>query len=358
LFFNPGIAWIAAQLDLEREVACDDWVLQQNDPLPYASCLAKVVETTIWPYRAMSAPGAFLTRRAMSVRIERLLTTHRDVRVRTSLGPAGLVIAAVTALGIVAAFVSPSFAYPAPAPVVANAPVAARHAAAEKTATPEIRTEVINHYVTVTAPPQASVASSKPVVTSKPAAAPTVHAIPSAVAHTVANAVSAASSAAAASASSHSDRGVQVAANSPDYIDELNAAGYTNLTIDELMELKAVGVTGDYIRGIIAAGVPKPTVRQLTELRALGVQPDYVRAMRQYLGTFDVRTISGLKAVGVTPEYVDELSNAGYRNLTGRELETLKAVGIDGAFIRNAAAHGFHNLTVDQLVRLKTSGIL
>jgi beta-lactamase regulating signal transducer with metallopeptidase domain len=361
LFFNPGIAWIAAQLDLEREVACDDWVLQQNDPLPYASCLAKVVETTIWPYRAMSAPGAFLTRRAMSVRIERLLTTHRDVRVRTSLGPAGLVVAAVTALGIVAAFVSPSFAYPAPAPVVAKAPAVAvaftPHLVAAKTPQPEIRTEVINHYVTVTAPPQAAPVSA-PKQMPKPAAAPTVHAIPSAVAHTVANAVSAASSAAAASASAHADRSVQVAANSPDYIDELNAAGYTNLTIDELMELKAVGVTGDYIRGIIAAGVPKPTVRELTELRALGVQPDYVRAMRQYLGSFDVRTISSLKAVGVTPEYVNDLSNAGYRNLTGRELETLKSLGIDGAFIRNAAAHGFHNLTVEQLVRLKTSGLL
>src|SRR6185437_825985 len=111
LFFNPGIAWLVAQLDLEREVACDDWVLQQNDPLPYANCLAKVVETAVWPYRAMSAPGAFLTRRAMSVRIERLLTSHRDVRVRTSLGPTGAVVAALAALGIAAAFVSPSFAY-------------------------------------------------------------------------------------------------------------------------------------------------------------------------------------------------------------------------------------------------------
>ena len=72
LFFNPGIIWLVGQLDLEREVACDDWVLLQDEALPYATCLAKVVETTIWPYRAMSAPGAFVTRRAMSVRIERL----------------------------------------------------------------------------------------------------------------------------------------------------------------------------------------------------------------------------------------------------------------------------------------------
>ncbi len=37
LFFSPGILWLVSQLDLEREVACDDWVLQQNKALPYAT---------------------------------------------------------------------------------------------------------------------------------------------------------------------------------------------------------------------------------------------------------------------------------------------------------------------------------
>ena len=61
LFFNPAVAWIAARLDLEREIACDDWVLQQNDALPYANCLAKVVAAAVWPHRAVAAPGAFVT---------------------------------------------------------------------------------------------------------------------------------------------------------------------------------------------------------------------------------------------------------------------------------------------------------
>ncbi len=121
LFFNPGIAWLVAQLDLEREVACDDWVLQQNDAVPYASCLAKVVETTMWPCPAMSAPGAFVTRRDMSVRIERLLLRHRDVRVRTSLGPIGLAVTAFATLCIAIAFVSPSIAYTT-APVPPTSP--------------------------------------------------------------------------------------------------------------------------------------------------------------------------------------------------------------------------------------------
>jgi len=121
LFFNPGIAWLVAHIDLEREVACDDWVLQQNEALPYATCLARVVETAMWPHRAMSAPGAFVTRRDMSVRIERLLTAHRDVGVRTSFGPIGIAIAVLGTLCVAAAFVSPSFAYTAPSQAVLTA---------------------------------------------------------------------------------------------------------------------------------------------------------------------------------------------------------------------------------------------
>ncbi len=87
-FFSPGIHWISRQIDLEREVACDDWVLEQTQAsLPYAQCLARIVEMTAWPHTALAAPGVFITRRSMSVRIERLLAHGRDARVRLALGP-------------------------------------------------------------------------------------------------------------------------------------------------------------------------------------------------------------------------------------------------------------------------------
>jgi beta-lactamase regulating signal transducer with metallopeptidase domain len=111
-FFNPGILWIVGQLDLEREVVCDDWVLNQTAEIrQYATCLARVAEITAWPYRAMAAPGAFITRRSMSIRVERLLEAGRDIRIRTSLGPAGSAVVILAVLGILAAFVSPSIAY-------------------------------------------------------------------------------------------------------------------------------------------------------------------------------------------------------------------------------------------------------
>ncbi len=112
LFFSPGIHWIAAQANLEREVACDDWVLERTQAsLPYARCLARIVERVAWPPRAVAAPGAFNTRRHISIRIERILSRRRNAGVRVALFPAVAGAAASFAFTVLCATVSPSIAW-------------------------------------------------------------------------------------------------------------------------------------------------------------------------------------------------------------------------------------------------------
>ena len=114
-FFNPAVLYIAQQLDLEREVACDDWVVRQTERVrPYASCLTKMAEVTAWPHRAMAAPGVFVTRRGLSVRVERLLRAGRDIRTNISFGPAGAVAAALVVIFFLLQNVVPSFAFTLP----------------------------------------------------------------------------------------------------------------------------------------------------------------------------------------------------------------------------------------------------
>src|SRR5579872_2760219 len=111
-FFNPAVLYIAQQLDLEREVACDDWVVHQTKEVrPYATCLTKMAEVTAWPHRPLAAPGVFVTRRGLSVRVERLLRAGRDVRTSISFGPAGAVVAAFVVMFFVLQSVAPSFAF-------------------------------------------------------------------------------------------------------------------------------------------------------------------------------------------------------------------------------------------------------
>ncbi|MGZ3503883.1 MAG: pentapeptide repeat-containing protein [Vulcanimicrobiaceae bacterium] len=149
-FFNPAILWIAQQLDLEREVACDDWVLATTREVrPYAFCLTKMAEATTWPHRPLAAPGVFVTRKSLSIRVERLLRAGRNIGTGIAFGPTGAVAAALIVLFFVLQSVAPSIAYTlpdtpqlaqataAPSPAPSVSPVATPTASATPALTPK-----------------------------------------------------------------------------------------------------------------------------------------------------------------------------------------------------------------------------
>lgn len=111
LGWNPAAQFIGQQLDLEREVACDDWVLSFIGKVrPYALCLTKMAESAAWPRHVIPAPGVFATRKHISLRIERLLGAGRNIATNLSFGPATAAVAVVGAIALVTAFVAPSVA--------------------------------------------------------------------------------------------------------------------------------------------------------------------------------------------------------------------------------------------------------
>lgn len=141
LFFNPAVLYVAAQLDLEREVACDDWVVDQTKEVrPYATCLAKMAEVTAWPHRPLAAPGVFVTRRGLSVRVERLLRAGRNIRTSVAFGPTGAIVAALVVSFFVLQNVAPSFAFTLPQQQAAVAPATAVPHAVVARVTPRAKT--------------------------------------------------------------------------------------------------------------------------------------------------------------------------------------------------------------------------
>jgi beta-lactamase regulating signal transducer with metallopeptidase domain len=144
LGWNPAAIFIGQQLELEREVACDDRVLASVGAVrPYAMCLTKMAETAAWPHHPMPAPGVFTTRKQISLRIERLLATGRDIATTLAIGPAAAAVAAVAALAIVISLVAPSVAAPSVAVPVASLPAVTAAPAIPKrtitTPTPQVR---------------------------------------------------------------------------------------------------------------------------------------------------------------------------------------------------------------------------
>ena len=135
LFFNPAAWLVSRQMDVEREVACDDYVLQLTGAVrPYAFCLTKMAEMTAWPHHPVPAPGVFVTRKNISIRIERLLRTGRAIGSSIAPTTAGVVTAALIAMFFLLRMVTPSIAFtepqvaapaePASTPIVQSEPKA------------------------------------------------------------------------------------------------------------------------------------------------------------------------------------------------------------------------------------------
>ena len=80
---HPVVRWITRQIDLEREIACDDFVVEQTGQArPYASCLTRVVEISGGVRSSIAAAAATEERSHLARRIEMLLdkTRHKGTR--------------------------------------------------------------------------------------------------------------------------------------------------------------------------------------------------------------------------------------------------------------------------------------
>ena len=317
-FFNPAVAFIVRHMDLEREVSCDDSVLECDglEPVPYATCLTKMAEIVAWPYRPLAAPGVFDTRRSLSIRVERLLTSARDNRTRVAAVPALAAVLVIAAAGIAGAAVSPTFSLPCSAVRVAIQTYV-------QPPRPAVHAHLAVHQHTVVRPRIAVRIAAMPMVAVNPSPLP--------------------------QASARADG---------DYIQELADQGYRGLSIEELVQLRSVGVDANYIRSIKDAGYEHPTARQLVQLRATGVTPQDMSGLRERLGALSLDRLVQLHALDVTGAYIDSIAAAGYRNLTADQLIQLRALNIDAAYIKKAQSRGFHNVTVHQLIELKATGLL
>lgn len=126
---HPVVRWITRRIDLEREIACDDFVVEQTGQArPYASCLTRVVEIAGGVRSSLVAAAATEERSHLARRIEMLLDKTRHKGTRLLKIRLSLLVAALIALACVVARTPAVFAFAADSiydqmPVPPEAPV-------------------------------------------------------------------------------------------------------------------------------------------------------------------------------------------------------------------------------------------
>ncbi len=107
-WFNPLVWILGRRIELEREVAADEAVVARtNDAKSYASALWRMAQEMRMPEHVVVAPGAMLTRKQISVRIERLLEETPLAGRRYGAAAFAVAIVALTCVAGVAATAPP-----------------------------------------------------------------------------------------------------------------------------------------------------------------------------------------------------------------------------------------------------------
>jgi Antirepressor regulating drug resistance, predicted signal transduction N-terminal membrane component len=150
------------------------------------------------------------------------------------------------------------------------------------------------------------------------------------------------------------DHGVRIS-----YIKKLADMGYKKLSFEELIRAADHGVRPEIIEALGAAGYKNLSLEQIIRTQDHGVGPTYIKQMAEVgFSNLSLDLLIRMRDHGVGPEYVKEIRAMGYSNISAEQFIRLRDHGVSAAFMRKARERGFNNLSLDELIKLRDADIL
>lgn len=336
LFYHPTVWWVSKRIRAERENCCDDAAISVcNDAVAYARALAQMAESRTAPALAMAA-----NRGPLADRVARLIGARRT---RSEIRSVGIVASLVCLAGAV---------------IAANGFLGLAHTAFASVVPEHTRNFSEPVEAAGEKEPDTAVASSNRAPTNAITDA-RIHSAVEARVHSMVHSAIAETTNEVTRAAYVQQEQTQDSDNQKpkeSYIDGMKAAGFDNLSADELIALKIQGVTPDYVRQMHELGF-KPSIDELISMRVQGITPEYVRNMRAAGFNVDVDKLIGMKVQGITPDYVRGMHDVGVDANDVDELIGLRVQGVTPDYIKEMRAAGVDVKNVDTLIGLRVQGV-
>jgi len=143
---------------------------------------------------------------------------------------------------------------------------------------------------------------------------------------------------------------------SPAFAREIRGAGYTHLSLEDLVRFRIHGVSAELVRSLAALRLRNLSSDDIVRLQIHGATPEYIRTLAAagYQG-LTAEDLVRFRIHGVSPEWINQLAALGYRNVPADDLVRMRIHDVSADFIR-AQQKGDSNLTVDELIRRKIHG--
>ena len=129
---------------------------------------------------------------------------------------------------------------------------------------------------------------------------------------------------------------------------------------DTLIAMRVHGVTAEYISDVERAYPPARSMsnEDFITFRVHGVTPEWLRALSAAgYENITPEQVSGFASLGVSPQYIRELRAAGLPRPSADDLMGLRALGVTGDYVRELAAAGMSDLSVDDVMELRAVGV-
>ncbi|RJS19999.1 peptidase M56 [Corallococcus sp. H22C18031201] len=371
LFYHPAIWWMTRVVRVERENCCDDIaVASSGNSVSYARALTALESLRVLPMEeptpALSALGGSLPQR-----VRRLIAAPK-ARCSSRWVAGASVLTLVSSLAVAAPLTSlvlgqapvpptPPSLLPLPSATRANIENAdSAHGFSVAPAPTPLAKGLSSHATPPRAPrhPVAAVAAPPapplptppvPPLPAMPAFAaqgnplPTPH--PMASPHPTPN------------PRPHPMPGHEDGDDEDGDEDDRTEVGKSDLTVDQLIELKVAGVTPERVNEMKSMGYA-PTVSALVEMGHAGITAEYARDMNTRFGRkLDTDDLVAMRHLGVTPEFIAALKAQGFSVSDPDEVQQARAVGVDEAYVRGLKSAGFSGLSLEDLVQMRAVGV-
>jgi beta-lactamase regulating signal transducer with metallopeptidase domain len=140
----------------------------------------------------------------------------------------------------------------------------------------------------------------------------------------------------------------------PEFIESARRMGFDKLSVNQLVQMRMHKIDEEYIKQVRAWGFNNATLNQLVQLRVSGVHTDYIEALKQAgIDNLSINKLTALKIHNVTPGFIDEMRRQGFDKLSVDQLLSLKVHNINEAFINETQNWGYGKLSLNELMKIR-----
>jgi beta-lactamase regulating signal transducer with metallopeptidase domain len=142
------------------------------------------------------------------------------------------------------------------------------------------------------------------------------------------------------------------------FIAEVRGWGFEQVSLNELLRLKIAGVNSQYVSEMKRAGFENLSANRLAAMKIQGVNTEYVEGLRaEGFDKLSAEQLTGLRALGVTPAFIREAQSWGFGKLSLDELRSIRAVNITPAYAAEIRALGFQDVPLRTLIQLRVHSV-